>query len=294
MTPKHGPTPSACVKTPLRTPKPFVCTVLGGIVWFAIAPPLFTGVTAMDSVRSAERSAEAPPSIQSGAVVLTTRVEGTEPVEVTFCQVACVALVATSRYPAAGTGEAATSIPAAPAVFHRAVAGPVKRLPVMAPAAKLPEPSRATIAEAVFALAAVVAEFETLSAVEMVGSWVSAANVRFATAVVEVTVSGAVPVATFEVKLDPVMIPAAKLPEPFRSTIVDAVFAEVAVVAESSTLPAVEMTGSCVSAFSVRFVTGVVLAMTSGAVPVTRVEVICPAKEGDPARKFPEASRLTI
>ena len=41
---------------------------------------------------------------------------------------------------------------------------------VIVPALKLPDPSRATIAELVFAEVAVVAEFETLSAVEIVGS----------------------------------------------------------------------------------------------------------------------------
>ena len=45
---------------------------------------------------------------------------------------------------------------------------------VTVPAAKLPEASRATIAEAVFAFVAVVAELETLLAVEIVASLVSA------------------------------------------------------------------------------------------------------------------------
>jgi hypothetical protein len=45
---------------------------------------------------------------------------------------------------------------------------------VMVPAVKLPEESRATIAEAVLADVAVVAEFDTLLAVEIVLSFVSA------------------------------------------------------------------------------------------------------------------------
>lgn len=57
-------------------------------------------------------------------------------------------------------------------IFDALVAVPV-RLAVIVPAEKLPEASRATIADAVFALAAVVAEFETLPAVEMVASFVS-------------------------------------------------------------------------------------------------------------------------
>ena len=65
-----------------------------------------------------------------------------------------------------------------PAIF-RAVARVVAVLAlplseaVMVPALKSPLASRATIAEAVFALVAVVAEFDTLPAVEMVASFVS-------------------------------------------------------------------------------------------------------------------------
>ena len=44
---------------------------------------------------------------------------------------------------------------------------------VIVPAVKLPDASRATIAEAVFADAAVVAEFDTFDAVEIVASFVS-------------------------------------------------------------------------------------------------------------------------
>ena len=51
-------------------------------------------------------------------------------------------------------------------------AAPV-RLAVIVPAVKLPEPSRATIALAVLALAAVVALLLTLPAVEMIASLVS-------------------------------------------------------------------------------------------------------------------------
>ena len=59
-----------------------------------------------------------------------------------------------------------------PALRTLADAAPVK-LAVIVPAEKFPEPSRATIALAVFALVAVVAELDTLSGVLMVASLVS-------------------------------------------------------------------------------------------------------------------------
>ena len=52
--------------------------------------------------------------------------------------------------------------------------GPENPAAVMVPAEKFPDPSRATIAEAVFAVVAVVAELATLRAVEMVANLVSA------------------------------------------------------------------------------------------------------------------------
>jgi hypothetical protein len=77
---------------------------------------------------------------------------------------------------------------------------------VIVPAEKLPEASRATMADAVFALVAVVAELETLPAVEIVLSLVSAiepANMVLVT-VPESPVVIAVPVVAGSVKTVPV------------------------------------------------------------------------------------------
>ena len=90
------------------------------------------------------------------------------------------------------------------------VALPLKAA-VIVPAEKLPDASRATMADAVFAFVAVVAEFETLPAVEIVLSLVSAidpANIVLVTVPVSPDVI-AVPVVAGSVKTVPVPATAA-------------------------------------------------------------------------------------
>jgi hypothetical protein len=137
---------------------------------------------------------------------------------------------------------------------------------VMSPAAKLPEASRATMALAVLALSAVVAELLTLPAVEMVASLVStmaADALMSALTIAPVAIDVALPtevmspvrlalvvtvVAVLALPFNvAVIVPAEKLPDPSRATMADKVFKFVAVVAELLTLPAVLIVASLVS-----------------------------------------------
>jgi tRNA-binding EMAP/Myf-like protein len=137
------------------------------------------------------------------------------------------------------------------------------RLAVIVPALKLPDASRATIADAVFALVAVVAELLTLSAVAIVSSLVSTMAALALISALTITpeaIEVALPtLVTSPVKLAfvvtfdavpvrfAVIVPAIKLPDASRATIADAVFALAAVVAELLTFEAVEIVASFVS-----------------------------------------------
>ena len=134
-------------------------------------------------------------------------------------------------------------VPSAPPLTRFPLAVPVKAA-VIVPAVKFPEASRATIADAVFALVAVVAELLTFPAVAIVASLVSTmpaealmSALTITPAAIEVELPTEV---TSPVKLAlvvtvealpvraAVIVPALKLPEASRATIVDAVFAFVA------------------------------------------------------------------
>jgi hypothetical protein len=78
-----------------------------------------------------------------------------------------------SGNPVAFVSKADDGVPRAPPLTKLPLAVPVKAA-VIVPAAKLPEASRATIALAVLAATAVVAELLTFNAVEIVASFVSA------------------------------------------------------------------------------------------------------------------------
>jgi hypothetical protein len=139
---------------------------------------------------------------------------------------------------------------------------PVKAA-VIVPAVKFPLASRATIALAVFALVAVVAELLTFDAVEIVASLVStmpADALMSALTITPAAILVALPTeVTSPVKLalvvtvdalpvkEAVIVPALKSPDASRATIALAVFADVAVVAELLTFKAVEIVASFVS-----------------------------------------------
>ena len=105
---------------------------------------------------------------------------------------------------------------------------------VIVPALKLPEPSRATMAPAVFAFVA----FDVTVNVEL-PDWLAVKEAEPDSPVPEtakdsaplLTFAAVVAVLAFPSRLA-VMVPAEKLPEPSRATIAFAVFALVAVVAE--------------------------------------------------------------
>jgi hypothetical protein len=153
-------------------------------------------------------------------------------------------------------------VPSAPPLTKFPLAVPVKAA-VIVPAVKLPEPSRATIALAVFADVAVVAELLTFKAVEIVASFVStiaADALMSASTITPAAIEVALPTdVTSPVKLalvvtvdalpvkEAVIVPALKFPDASRATIADAVFADVAVVAELLTFAAVEIVASLVS-----------------------------------------------
>jgi hypothetical protein len=145
---------------------------------------------------------------------------------------------------------------------------------VIVPATKLPDASRATIALAVFTAVAVVAVLSTLPAAVIV------ASIVFVMAFAPIVVADCVPVTTpakLPVKLaaEPdtfpvtlpinaaVIVPAAKLPDASRATIVDGEFVDVAVVAALSTLPGVFMVASIV------FVMAFAPIVVADCVPVT-------------------------
>ncbi len=133
-------------------------------------------------------------------------------------------------------------------------AAPV-RDPVIVPAAKLPEPSLATIALVVLDEVAVVAELETFKGVEMVANLVSAmAAIELISASTMEEVDRvpfeSVCTTPAELRLAKVMVPAVKLPEPSRATMALRVLDEVAVVAELETFKGVEMVANLVSAIA--------------------------------------------
>jgi len=96
------------------------------------------------------------------------------------------------------------------------------RFAVIVPALKFPDASRATIADAVFAFVAVVAELLTLDAVEMVASLVSAMAALALMSALTITpaaIAVAFPVlVTSPVKFAFVTTVAAKLPVPLPVT----------------------------------------------------------------------------
>jgi hypothetical protein len=153
-------------------------------------------------------------------------------------------------------------VPSAPPLTKFPLAVPVKAA-VIVPAVKFPLASRATIALAVFADVAVVAELLTFDAVEIVASLVStmpADALMSASTITPAAIAVALPTeVTSPVKLalvvtvdalpvkEAVIVPALKFPDASRATMADAVFAFVAVVAELLTFKAVEIVASFVS-----------------------------------------------
>ncbi len=191
-------------------------------------------------------------------------------------------------------------------------AAPVK-LALIVPAEKLPEPSRATIALAVFALVAVVAELATLPAVLMVASLVSTIaadgsisaftineldnNPEESLCTIPALLNGVTVNELLTTSSVTLIAPAEKLPDASRLTIALAVLAAVAALA--STVAAATLLAVCPPT---------VLTTVAPCVPVTSplrdpeklvavvAVVALPLKFAVivPAEKLPEPSRATI
>src|SRR4029434_977283 len=121
----------------------------------------------------------------------------------------------------------------------------------IAPAEKLPDASRFTIALAVFALVAALASTVAAATLAAVCPPTKLTTVAPCVPVPSpindpLKLVAVVAVVALPLKFA-VIVPAAKLPDPSRKTMVFAVFALVAVVAEFATLPAVLMVASLVS-----------------------------------------------
>jgi hypothetical protein len=192
------------------------------------------------------------------------------------------------------------------------VALPLK-LAVMVPAEKLPDESRATIALAVFALVAVVAELATLPAVEIVASFesvIAADDEISALTINELDNNPAALLCTTPAVLNGVIVavllitssvilinPAAKLPFASRFTIVLAVSRLVAAFA--STVAAATLAADCPP--TVLTIVALCVPVTSPLNdPVKLVAVVAVVALPDkvavmvPAEKLPDESRATI